>query len=145
MEYLSSYYNVICDGLCLLILLFLAPKGRRSSKAWYRFSYFMCMHVYSVMSDSLRPMDYGPPGSSGHGIFQARIPEWVAISFPRGSSWEAYFWIFNQYPPQRNSQTSLPSAFSLLHLAPPPTCSPLTVLSIALNNSLLTRHGKSET
>ena len=27
------------------------------------------------------------PGSSVHGIFQARILEWVAISFSRGSSW----------------------------------------------------------
>ena len=27
-----------------------------------------------------------PPGSSVHGIFQARILEWVAISFSRGSS-----------------------------------------------------------
>ena len=26
-------------------------------------------------------MDYGPPGSSVHGILQARILEWVAISF----------------------------------------------------------------
>ena len=26
------------------------------------------------------PMEYGPPGSSVHGIFQARILEWVAIS-----------------------------------------------------------------
>ena len=33
------------------------------------------------------PMDYSPPGSSVHGIFQARVPEWVAISFSRGSSW----------------------------------------------------------
>ena len=32
------------------------------------------------------PVDYGPPGSSVHGIFQARILEWVAISFSRGSS-----------------------------------------------------------
>ena len=29
------------------------------------------------------PMDYNPPGSSVHGIFQARIPEWVAISSSR--------------------------------------------------------------
>ena len=28
------------------------------------------------------PMDCGIPGSSVHGIFQARILEWVAISFP---------------------------------------------------------------
>ena len=33
------------------------------------------------------PMDCSPPGSSIHGIFQARILEWVAISFSRGSSW----------------------------------------------------------
>ena len=32
------------------------------------------------------PMDYTPPGSSDHGILQARILEWVAISFSRGSS-----------------------------------------------------------
>ena len=32
-------------------------------------------------------MDYGPPGFSVHGILQARILEWVAISFSRGSSW----------------------------------------------------------
>ena len=30
--------------------------------------------------------DYSPPGSSVHGIFQARILEWVAIPFSRGSS-----------------------------------------------------------
>ena len=32
------------------------------------------------------PMDCSPPGSSVHGIFQARILEWVAISSTRGSS-----------------------------------------------------------
>ena len=31
-------------------------------------------------------MDYSPPGSSVHGIPQARILEWVAISFSRASS-----------------------------------------------------------
>ena len=30
-------------------------------------------------------VDCSPPGSSVHGIFQARILEWVAISFSRGS------------------------------------------------------------
>ena len=32
------------------------------------------------------PMDGSPPGSSVHGILQARILEWVAIPFSRGSS-----------------------------------------------------------
>ena len=32
-------------------------------------------------------MDCSLPASSVHGIFQARLLEWVAISFSRGSSW----------------------------------------------------------
>ena len=32
------------------------------------------------------PMDYNLPGPSVHGILQARILEWVAIAFSRGSS-----------------------------------------------------------
>ena len=39
--------------------------------------------VYSVMSKSLRPINCSPPGFSVHGIFQARILEWVAISYSR--------------------------------------------------------------
>jgi len=31
-------------------------------------------------------MDYSRPGFSVHGIFPARILEWVAISYSRGSS-----------------------------------------------------------
>ena len=34
----------------------------------------------SILCD---PMDCSPPGSSVHGLFQARILEWVAISFSR--------------------------------------------------------------
>ena len=30
------------------------------------------------------PVDCNPPGSSVHGILQARVLEWVVISFPRG-------------------------------------------------------------
>ena len=40
----------------------------------------------SAVSDSLDPMDYSPPGSIVHRILQAKTLEWVAISFPRGSS-----------------------------------------------------------
>ena len=41
----------------------------------------------SVVSNSLRPLGlYSLPGSSVHGIFQAGILEWVAISFSRRSS-----------------------------------------------------------
>ena len=33
------------------------------------------------------PTNCSPPGSSVHGILQARILEWIAIPFSRGSSW----------------------------------------------------------
>ena len=46
--------------------------------------YLVKKESHSVVSDSLRP--YGPPGSCVHGIFQAIILEWVAISFSRRSS-----------------------------------------------------------
>ena len=32
------------------------------------------------------PVDCSPPGSSLHGILQARILEWVAVSYPKESS-----------------------------------------------------------
>ena len=38
------------------------------------------------MPDSLWPHDCSPPGFSVHGILQARILEWIAITFSRGSS-----------------------------------------------------------
>ena len=47
---------------------------------------FLRVCVCSVMSDC-DPMDCSLPGSSAYGILQARILEWVAISFSWGSSW----------------------------------------------------------
>ena len=43
---------------------------------------------YLTLSD---PMDCGLPGSSVHGIFQARVLEWGAIAFPAKTqpSWDA--------------------------------------------------------
>ena len=41
----------------------------------------------AVVSDSLDPVDCSRPGSSVHGILQARILEWIAIPFSRRSSW----------------------------------------------------------
>ena len=46
----------------------------------------MCVLSRSVMSDSCNPIDCSLPGSSICGILQARILEWGAISFSRGSS-----------------------------------------------------------
>ena len=46
----------------------------------------VCMHAQSCLT-LCDPMDSSPPGSSVHGIVQARILEWVAFSLSRGSSW----------------------------------------------------------
>ena len=37
------------------------------------------------------PMDYSPPGSSIHGIFQARVLEWGAIAFSSKRDYVAQF------------------------------------------------------
>ena len=42
------------------------------------------------------PMDYSLPGSSAHGIFQARVLEWGAIAFSIGV-W-IYLWAFYFVP-----------------------------------------------
>ena len=81
----------------------------------------------SVMSDTLQSHGHSPPGSSVCGIFQARILEWVALSFPRGSSqprdWTqvsepSFFTIW----PTRETCTFLLTdiqAHTLCHLSPP--------------------------
>ena len=55
---------------------------------------YICTHESVWKCQSLQlcltlwdPLDYSPPGSSVHGILQARILEWVAMPFSRGSSW----------------------------------------------------------
>ena len=55
---------------------------------WYSivWAYRICSVAY-LCSTLCSFMDCSPPGSSVHGIFQARILEWVAISSSRGSSW----------------------------------------------------------
>ena len=47
---------------------------------------FYCVLVPQSCLTLCEPMDCSLPGSSVHGICQARILEWVAISFSRGSS-----------------------------------------------------------
>ena len=72
-------------------------------KRWWVFNLVFSLLKGQVLLDSLSslesevaqscltlydPMDCSLPGSSSiHGIFQARILEWVAIFFSRGSAW----------------------------------------------------------
>ena len=61
--------------------------------------YGACMRVQSLQSclTLCDPMDHGPPGSSVHGIFQARVLEWVAISFSTGMGRELEICISNSF------------------------------------------------
>ena len=53
----------------------------------YLFQAFLWWSMHAQSRSTFRdPMDYRPPGSSVHGILQARILDRVAISFSRGSS-----------------------------------------------------------
>ena len=67
-----------------------------SQEFTFYFSNVPCLHLLAVSWKMLvaqscltlcDPMDYNLPGFSIHGILQARILEWVAIPFSRGSFW----------------------------------------------------------
>ena len=85
-----------------------------SMKSWVilRWSYAGCSWVRAIGSESevaqwcptLRvPRNCSLPGSSIHGIFQARILEWVAVSFsrrpsrPRGWTWVSSLFIGRRF------------------------------------------------
>ena len=64
------------------------PHQPQSSSNTFTLQTYLCMHAQSLQSSSTlcSPMDCSPPGSSVHGILQARILEWVAMPSSRGSS-----------------------------------------------------------
>ena len=69
--------NPVCElqghnKICKVLAQAGSPKCERVLVAQ------LCLTLHS-------PMDCSPPGSSVHGISQARIPEWVAIPFSTGS------------------------------------------------------------
>ena len=46
----------------------------------------LCVFIAQLCPTLCNPVDYSPPGSSVHGSLQARILEWIVISYSRGSS-----------------------------------------------------------
>ena len=91
-----------CSAMCLSVCCYLVTKS------------------YPKGCD---PGDCSPPGSSAHGILQARILEWVAMSFSRGSSrprdwtcvscigrWILYCWATREVPRIKQSFITKPWA-----------------------------------
>ena len=75
---LLVFYSHIHIKIIIFLLFFcMLPQSlcRMEKEKW----------SHSVVSDC-DPMDCSLSGSSIHGIFQARVLEWIAISFSRGSS-----------------------------------------------------------
>ena len=67
-----------------LLVFMVSLHVRKASHYFICLLVCMCAKVASVVSD---PMDCSPPGSSVHGILQARILDWAAVPSSRGSSW----------------------------------------------------------
>ena len=74
--------------LPLFVLAMIIPlKSLQETKTSYLPSFCCSFHFGELSRVQLcNPMNSSPPGSSVHGILQASIPEWVAISFSRGFS-----------------------------------------------------------
>ena len=70
-----------------------SPWGRKESDTTeqlslsLKYSSLVVVLVAQLCPTRCDPMDYGLPGSSVHGILQARILEWIAIPFSRRSFW----------------------------------------------------------
>ena len=58
----------------------------KCSEIWSPGNECMCAELLQSCLTLYNPVDYNLPGSSVHGILQARKLEWVAMSFSRGSS-----------------------------------------------------------
>ena len=69
----------------LIILFACINLGKAITSQITSASSSMCVS-HSVVSNFSDPKDSSLPGSSVHGIFQARILKWVSIPFSRGSS-----------------------------------------------------------
>ena len=74
-----------CEKIGRVQSPFLIKKLKLKQYEWI----YICMCAKSLQSCPTLwdPVDCSPPGSSVHGISQARILEWVASSFSRRSSW----------------------------------------------------------
>ena len=98
----------------------------------------LCLVLVTQLCPTLyNPMGCSPPGSSVHGIFQARILVWVAIPSSRGSSWPRdrtqvsciagrFFTIWATSPVAKSLQ-SCPTLFDPIDGSPPGSTVPGTL------------------
>ena len=78
-----SFYIISFDFLMCINWILLLPLANRWENDYDSESESEVSQLCPTLCD---PMDRSIPGSSIHGIFQARVLEWVAVSFSRGYS-----------------------------------------------------------
>ena len=78
------FTHLLTEALFTIVKTWKHLRVHQKMNIWKNVVY-MCIHVKLLQSCSTLcgPMDCSPPGSSVHGIFQARILEWFAIFFSR--------------------------------------------------------------
>ena len=89
----SSIHGILQARILEWIAIpFSRGPSRHRDRTWvlphYRqLLYHLSREVTQLCPTLCDPMDCSLPGSSVHGIFQAMVLEWIAISFSRWSSW----------------------------------------------------------
>ena len=95
--FVGKVMSLLFNTLSSLVITFL-PRSKSLLISWLQWSSAVILEPPKKFCAFLKvrslsrvrlcdPMDCSLPRSSVHGIFQARVLEWVAISFSRGSSW----------------------------------------------------------
>ena len=84
--YLYLYIHIYIYTYINHIYIYISNHFAIHLKLTWHCKLIICVCTQSCLT-LCDPMDYSPPGSSVHGIFQASILEQVAISFSRESSW----------------------------------------------------------
>ena len=79
------------NGSCNYVFIIVYIIFYQSNENWSFLCLYShaCRHAKSLQSclTLWDPVNCSPPGTTVHGIFQARILEWVAMPSSRGSSW----------------------------------------------------------
>ena len=81
---LNHYTLPMKDGVCVLLKVssLMTSLTNRIQRKWH----CVCVLIVQSCPTLCNPMDCSFPGSSVHGILQARILEWIAIPFSMESS-----------------------------------------------------------
>ena len=106
----SFFFFWPCHETCKILVpwprIKLAPPAveAQSPNHWITRKFPCCCSVTKSYLTLCDPRHYSPPGSFVHGVFQARIGEWIAISFSRwifldqGSNLNLLLWQADSWP-----------------------------------------------